>query len=111
MIAAMVMDTMVILMATAMVTMIVIIVVQGVTPVIGDRIEGRGKASHLMRPSPGSGHSHPDDVDDSVPAPLKISALLPPCKARLRAGRRSPCRERIDAFPVVLTSFDPWTNK
>jgi hypothetical protein len=43
MIAAMVMDTMVILMATAMVTMIVITVVQGVTPVIGDRIEGRGK--------------------------------------------------------------------
>jgi hypothetical protein len=56
MVAAMVMDTMAILKATAIVTGIVITIVQGVAPVIGDEIEGRGKASHLLRLSPGSGN-------------------------------------------------------
>ena len=99
MIAAMVMDTMVILMATAMVTMIVTTVVQGVTPVIGDRIEGRGNLSLIEAFPRQWRHSHPDDVDESVPAPLQISALLPPCKARLRAAlNRDGTRQAGEVF-------------
>ena len=52
MVAAMVMDTMAILVATATVTGIVITAVQGVTIVIGDETKAGGKVSHLLRPSP-----------------------------------------------------------
>jgi hypothetical protein len=56
MIMAMVMDTMAILKAATMETMvtgIVVIVVQGVDPVIGDEIkERKGKASNSWRLSP-----------------------------------------------------------
>jgi hypothetical protein len=56
MIMAMVMDTMAILKATTMETMvtgIVVIVVQGVDPIIGDEInERKGKASNSWRLSP-----------------------------------------------------------
>jgi len=58
------MDTMAILMATtieAMVTGIVVIVVQGVVRVIGDEIKAHGKASTIIEAFPlQSRHSHPD---------------------------------------------------
>jgi hypothetical protein len=55
MIMAMVMDTMAILKAATMETMvtgIVVIVVQGVDPVIGDEIKEQGTTSNSLRLSP-----------------------------------------------------------
>ncbi len=49
------MDTMAILMATTMetiVTGIMVAVILGVAPVIGDETEGGGNASNLLRPYP-----------------------------------------------------------
>jgi len=92
MVAAMVMDTRAILMATGMETVVtgiaVIIVVQGV---IGDEIEGQGESLSLIEAFPLQWtHSQPDNPDVSVPAPLQISALLSSRKAGLRAGRQIP---------------------
>jgi hypothetical protein len=65
---AVIMDTLAILVATATVTGIVITMVQDVTRAIGDRIAGRGRASHLLRPSPWSGN---------IPRPRNLNVIVP----------------------------------
>jgi len=67
----MVMDTMAIRKATTMETMVTgigVIVVQDVTPVIGDEVKEQGEASNLWRPSPCS-------VD--IPTPMTPTYLFP----------------------------------
>jgi hypothetical protein len=107
---------MAILVATTMetvVTGIVIITIQGVAPVIGDKMkEQRGKLLTYRGLPPCSG---------DIPSPITSTSLFPrlsgfpPCSRSARRGFAQagevPCRERIDAFPGVLTSFDPCRNK
>ncbi len=91
MVAAMVMDTMAILMATGMETVVTGIVVTVVQDVIGDEIKGQGESLSLIEAFPLQWrHAQPDNPDVSVPAPLQISALRSSRKAGLRVGRRSP---------------------
>jgi len=91
MVATVVMDTMASLVATAMVTGIVVTVVQDVTIVIGDEIEGQGESLSLIEAFPLQWrYAQPDNPDVPVPAPLQISVRLSSRKAGLRVGRRSP---------------------
>jgi len=110
MVATVVMDTMASLVATAMVTGIVVTVVQDVTIVIGDEIEGQGEASHLLRPSPCSG---------DMPNPITPTYLFPrPSKfpSGSRPARRGFARQAKSLvgnayIPTVLALFDPRVNK
>ncbi len=74
MVMAMVMDIMVILIATAMntfVTGIVVTTVQGLAPVIGDEINEQADDLSLMKAFPlQCRHSHPNNPDLFFPAPL-----------------------------------------
>ena len=102
----MVTDTMAILMATATETTvigIVVIMVQGVTPVTGDKLI----------------EAFPCSVDIATPIiptylfprPSQVSALPSSRKAGFTQAGEIRCRERIYAFPTVFTSFDPYGNK
>jgi hypothetical protein len=64
------------------VTGIVVVMGQGVAPVIGDEIKGKGEGLNKLEALPlQCRHFHPNKLDVSVPAPFQISALLSSPKA------------------------------
>jgi hypothetical protein len=103
MIMAMVMDTMTILIAATMETMvtgIMVIVVQGVDPVIGDEIKEQGDNLSLIKAVPlQCGHFHPNHSYRIVPPVSTLHDDYNPV-----SNRRGMRQEEV-------TSFDPCGNK
>ncbi len=102
MVAAMVMETLAILMATGtetVVTGIVVTVVRDVTIVIGGEIKEQGESLSLIEAFPLQWrHAQPDNSNVSVPPPLQISALRSSRKAGFAQAGKVPCRERIYSY-------------
>ena len=99
---AMVMDTMVIPMATTMETMvtgIVVIMVQGVAPVIGGEMKGQGKVSNLLGLSP---------CGINIRTPIIPPSLFRRYPLSFMITKQSPQRRMRQGQG---TSFDPRGNK